>query len=278
MNVKKKIAFFMSLALLASASAAVVTQSPDLLGLDSLFSLTATAADSGTCGDRTTWAFADGVLTISGTGAVYEYSSDDATPPWIDRKEQITELAIGKDVTNINLLLFDDYSNLTKITVAEGNTAYSAENGVLYNADKTAILYYPKGIAGGTFVIPSNVKEIGPHAFYNAMVSEVHVPISVNKVGKEAFEGGGETPLKMYFADYPSYIAKAGYGTNTELYIGGEAAVKDYTMSDYFDMTDVEIIADTSNGLVSGIYQNSFWIYLNCHGKKEYSYNKKLTD
>ena len=263
MNVKKKIAFFMSLALLASASAAVVTQSPDLLGLDSLFSLTATAADSGTCGDSTTWAFADGVLTISGTGAVDRYNSLKEIP-WYDYLKSIKTVVIGKDVTYIDITLFDSCVALTSFSAEAGSQHYVSENGVFYNYAKTALYHYARYNTDSVFVIPSTVKEVANYAFYKTKLTEIHVPISVNKVGKEAFESGGETPLKMYFADYPSYIGKNGYGTNTELYIGGEAAVKDYTMSDYFDYTDVTVIPhDTLTGW------DIPWVYFSFEGLSE---------
>ena len=45
-------------------------------------------AESGTCGDNLTWDLTDGVLTISGTCAMTNYSWQSA--PWYEYKSSIT--------------------------------------------------------------------------------------------------------------------------------------------------------------------------------------------
>ena len=59
---------------------------------------------SGTCGDNLTWELTnDGVLTISGTGAMTEFSS---RAPWYNYMDQITTVIIGSDVTSIGANAF----------------------------------------------------------------------------------------------------------------------------------------------------------------------------
>lgn len=57
----------------------------------------------------------------------------------------ITEYEIPRKVTKLPENFFDSYyghgDQLTKITVEEGNTAFVSENGVLYTADKSQILF-----------------------------------------------------------------------------------------------------------------------------------------
>ena len=53
-----------------------------------LFSTTAKAAESGTCGENLTWSLDNGTLTISGTGKMTDYIIDvmnnpSAAPPWL---------------------------------------------------------------------------------------------------------------------------------------------------------------------------------------------------
>ena len=43
----------------------------------------ASEVTSGVCGDNLSWEYSDGVLTISGTGYMYNYSSH-AEVPWCD--------------------------------------------------------------------------------------------------------------------------------------------------------------------------------------------------
>ena len=55
---------------------------------------------NGTCGTDLTWSLQEGVLTITGTGTMSDYATDNA-PPWEKRKSQITEIVIGENITTI---------------------------------------------------------------------------------------------------------------------------------------------------------------------------------
>ena len=63
-------------------------------------------AASGKCGDNLTWSYNNGVLTISGSGAMYDYPVYD-TPgssqcmPWYACKSSITAVNIAERVTSI---------------------------------------------------------------------------------------------------------------------------------------------------------------------------------
>ena len=67
-----------------------------------LRSQAATIVDSGTCGANTTWSLdSDGVLTISGSGAMYDYGyiadGDPAPAPWADHRDTITGVVLPVD-------------------------------------------------------------------------------------------------------------------------------------------------------------------------------------
>ena len=54
------------------------------------------SASSGTCGDDLTWTLDDeGVLTISGTGAMTTYSTS-STAPWYDSRTSVTSVVVEK--------------------------------------------------------------------------------------------------------------------------------------------------------------------------------------
>ncbi len=63
-------------------------------------------AVTGTCGDNLTWSLENGTLTISGTGAMTDYTSTDHAP-WYDYGADIQELSIGAGVTKIGAYAFD---------------------------------------------------------------------------------------------------------------------------------------------------------------------------
>mgnify|MGYP004622616827 CR=1 FL=1 len=71
------------------------------------------------------------------------------------------------------------------ITVAEGNTSYFDENGVIYSTGKKLLLY--AGAVEGAFQIPDGVEKIGAAAFSGAKLSDVTIPGSVTDIGRAAF-------------------------------------------------------------------------------------------
>ncbi len=77
----------------------------------------------------------------------------------------LTTLTIPKSVVAFHPST--NMSALTAYAVEEGNTAYSAQDGVLYSADGTYLYRYPKGktAPGNFFTVPSDVTEIDAAAF-----------------------------------------------------------------------------------------------------------------
>ena len=77
----------------------------------------------------------------------------------------VTEVSIGKDVTDIGAGALAQLTACKKFKVAEGNTAFEAVDGVLYNKGQTKLYYYPSAKEGTSFDVPETVTEIG----YNAI-------------------------------------------------------------------------------------------------------------
>jgi hypothetical protein len=101
----------------------------------------------------------------------------------------LTSVSIGNSVTSIGEGAFYDCAGLTTINVDTGNTAYSSQNGVLFNKDKTVLIQYPIGKTGA-FTIPSNVTSIGDSAFGDCEnLASVSIPNGVTSIGEWAFGG-----------------------------------------------------------------------------------------
>ena len=112
--------------------------------------LSANAETSGTCGPDLTWHLTDnGVLTISGKGKMYDYSSLNGAP-WHDY--DIKRIIIGDGITRIGGYAFFNCSALTSVT------------------------------------IPNSVTTIGEYAFFNcSALTSVTIPNSVMTIGYNAF-------------------------------------------------------------------------------------------
>ena len=139
---------------------------------------TAGAASSGTCGDNLTWTLDDaGVLTISGTGKMTNYSL--YTIPWYSSRVSIKTIIINNGVTSIGA--FNECSSLTSVT------------------------------------IPASVSSIGDYAFQHcSSLSSINIPNSVTSIGKAAFScctnltsiniPDGVTSISDNFFDYCSSL------------------------------------------------------------------------
>lgn len=62
------------------------------------------------CGADLTWSFSDGVLTISGSGDMYDYTEKET--PWLSITEPIVELIIKDGVTNVGSHAFEGRDDL----------------------------------------------------------------------------------------------------------------------------------------------------------------------
>jgi hypothetical protein len=100
----------------------------------------------------------------------------------------LSSVSIPNSVTFIGGGAFANCSNLSTINVGSGNNAYTSDNGVLYNKNKTSLLSYPAGKTETSFFIPNSVTSIENYAFYGcASLVSVNLPNSVTSIGSEAF-------------------------------------------------------------------------------------------
>ena len=92
---------------------------------------------------------------------------------------------------------FASLPNLKEFVVDEQNPTYTAENGVLYNKDKTALLCYPAAKTGDSFTVPSTVNTIADYAFANAKVKTITLPEGLTSIGTSAFAGSALTEVSI---------------------------------------------------------------------------------
>ncbi len=156
------------------------------------------AADtSGSCGDGVTWQYADGTLTVSGSGAMADYTQRKPAP-WASFSKEIRVLKVEQGVTSIGNYAFFGHTLLATVSLPDS----VASIGDFAFADCTALKMITLGsslrtIGEGAFEsctslqsvrLPSGLSEIGNKAFHgcSALLS-VTVPLNVTSMGNMAF-------------------------------------------------------------------------------------------
>ncbi len=132
---------------------------------------------SGDCGTGVTYSLTeDGVLTISGTGAMADYASANASP-WYSNRKSITRIEVGEGVTHIGNRAFSHCDEATSIFLPTTLTSIG-ERGIEVCNNLTSV------------TIPENVKTIGSYAFQSCEnLTSVSLPTTLTSIGQRAFAG-----------------------------------------------------------------------------------------
>ena len=112
---------------------------------------------SGECGESLTWSFdADaGSLTISGTGAMYDYGSLNDSP-WVLLRHDVMDLFLPPDLTHIGNYALGCLYKLTSVTVPVNVTTIG--EGAFFNCNEMT-----------SIVLPASLTGIGDYAFINCV-------------------------------------------------------------------------------------------------------------
>ncbi|WP_155808844.1 leucine-rich repeat domain-containing protein, partial [Xylanibacter brevis] len=116
----------------------------------------------------------NGTLTVSGNGAMADYS-DPSDRPWDGNSGDITSVVVESGVTSVGFNAFESISNLTSVTLPEGLT--SIGSSAFYDCRSLQ-----------SITIPSTVTSIGDGAFWNcSAMTSVTLPEGLTVIGTYAF-------------------------------------------------------------------------------------------
>lgn len=124
----------------------------------------------------------------------------------------LTGINIPDSVTNINDSAFAGCDSLMYISVNVNNPNYSSRDGVIYNKEKTQIIYVPKSIRG-KITIPDSITNIKEYTFENCSLTEITIPDSVTSIGSGAFAGCTNITEATIPAFAMKYIPKSNLQT-----------------------------------------------------------------
>lgn len=192
------------------------------------------ALGSGSCGENATWLLgADGVLTISGTGAVTDYSMTMVsskivtTAPWQPHNSKITAFVVKDGITSVGNYVLYKHTSLISVTIADSVTRIGeyAFNGctaltgvAIGNGVESIGRYAFSGCKGLTDIdIPARVNRLNDSTFRGCSgLTTITIPDSVTYIGDGAFSGcSGATSASI--PDSVTYIGSSAFNNCTSL-------------------------------------------------------------
>ena len=218
----------------------------------------AAALASGKCGDSATWTLDNtGTLTISGTGATYNYDMDDdgnSAAPWCTRAriQRVNKVVVNSGITELGYSMFSNCTQLTSVSLPSG----------LKRIGSCLFLGCTRLSA---ITIPSSVTTIESNAFTHCdSIAAITLPSGLRTMGDAvcsqmaklttATVSGGVTYLSNYaFNDCPSL--KTITLPNTVRSIGSCAFRYDTALKDvYFNgsvtqWTSIQIAGEGNSAL-----------------------------
>ena len=135
----------------------------------------------GVCGDNLTWTLEDGVLTISGTGDMYDYGLWET--PWIQ--------AIG----------MDNWDYITEVVIEDGATSIGS-----CAFSRLQISWID---------IPDTVTHIGTEAFSFSGLVNLVIPASVTEIGEAAFSDTYALEIITFMGNAPAFAGESAFATSS---------------------------------------------------------------
>lgn len=129
---------------------------------------------SGTCGGALTWKLdSKGTLTISGTGAMTDYTKS-GVAPWNKDYEEIRFVVIENGVTTIGEYAFENCTLLESVAISD-------------SVEKIGKYAFSGCSALKRISLPDSIAQIGDHAFRASGLEAVKIPEGVTLLGEGTF-------------------------------------------------------------------------------------------
>ncbi len=147
----------------------------------------------------------------------------------------LTGLTVGKGVTSVGNFAFYGDRSLETLSVAAGNTAFRAEDGILFTADMKELVCRPPAKAGTAYTVPDGVQTVRTTAFATSQsLRRVILPDSVTAVNLSAFIGSQMLEDVTFEGSAPAFMANTFYGVTVKAFIpAGDSSWTDGVKQNY---------------------------------------------
>lgn len=143
------------------------------------------------CGKLREVALPDGVVTVE------DYAFEDSG---------VEKIRLGASVAEFGPLAFSG-CKVTDIRVSDDNPSFSVDAyGVLFNKDKTELIWFSNGFLMNSYSVPDGVKVIKEESFFNEYLAEITLPDGLEEIEKRAFAGC----ISLKAPEIPSTVTEIG--------------------------------------------------------------------
>lgn len=235
----------------------------------------ATVTASGTCGENLTWTLdSNGILTISGTGNMYDYGDNGVgVQPWEAYCKDIVSVVIEAGVTGIGYAAFASCEKLRSVAIPEG-------------VKKIGIGAFGHCKALEKVSLPGSLQSIGLEAFHSCVsLLSINIPEGVRTIYDGAFAGCDGLQTVTIPASV-TYIGQSAFGecANLKQIILNENNAK-YCLDEYgvlFTKDQTELLrapvtlSDSYEIPISVTYIGG-WAFYNCDNLQSITIHEGVT-
>lgn len=153
--------------------------------------------ESGSCGDGLTWSLSAGTLTITGSGAMTNYTEKNMAP-WYHLRDEIIRLELPAGLTSIGDLAFYGCGRLSAVVIPDSVTRIGQY--AFARCSEMKLLNLGSGLveigesafaecyAVEALRLPESLRSLGKNAFYRCeSITSVVIPAGVTQIGYAAF-------------------------------------------------------------------------------------------
>ena len=225
---------------------------------------------TGICGDALNWTLEDGLLTISGTGQMYDFTEEPA--PWCSYHNHIDKVVVESGVTTIGSCAFvgdyseyvsPGYANIAELELPDtlvfiGGEAFTGCYGLTSVTIPGSVTEIDLGAFAGcenleTVALSEGLRIIGDSAFdFCPALTEITIPSTVTEMGEYAFSGETGLEKTIHFTgNSPQFGDNAFYEIVATVYYPADNAT--WTSEVMQDYGGTIIWAPDSGPATSGI-------------------------
>lgn len=155
------------------------------------------AEEGGSCGDNLNWLFADGILTITGSGDMWDFP-EETMAPWYSLRSEIRTLELPEGLSRVGALAFYECNRLTSAVLPDsvksvGQYAFARCEDLQVLSLGSRLQTIENDAFHGCWDLkdlrlPQSLQSVGDYAFYNCeSLTSVVIPSGVSSMGTAVF-------------------------------------------------------------------------------------------